>query len=56
MFGLFKRKSEVDILQKKYAKVMKEYYDLSKINRAKSDAKYQEAQNLLDQIETLANK
>ena len=54
MFTLFNRKSEIDLLQKKYRKALKEYYELSKVNRSKSDSKYQEAQYLLDKIELLS--
>ena len=38
MFGLFKKKSEADKLQEQYQKLMKEAFDLSKVNRTKSDA------------------
>lgn len=53
MFGLFKKKSEVDILQKKYKKLLAEWHQLSNTNRAASDEKYAEAQKVLAQIEQL---
>ncbi len=53
MFGLFKKKSEVDILQKKYKKLLAEWHQLSNTNRAASDQKYAEAQKVLAQIELL---
>ncbi|WP_299224389.1 Lacal_2735 family protein [uncultured Psychroserpens sp.] len=53
MFGIFKKSSEVDKLQKKYEKLMKEWHALSTTNRAESDKKYAEAQRVLDRIEAL---
>lgn len=56
MFGLFKKKSEIELLQKQYRSLLKEHFDLSKINRSASDAKYAQAQQILEKIETLKNK
>jgi len=53
MFGLFKKKSEIEILQSKYDALMKEWHRLSKINRSESDKKYVEAQSIMDKIESL---
>ncbi|MFY0605042.1 MAG: Lacal_2735 family protein [Flavobacteriaceae bacterium] len=53
MFGLFKSKTQKEKLQIQYKKLMKEGYDLQSVNRRASDAKYKEAQDILDQIETL---
>ncbi|SDS14960.1 hypothetical protein SAMN04515667_1521 [Formosa sp. Hel1_31_208] len=53
MFGLFKKTSEIDKLQKKYEKFMKDWHGLSTTNRAESDKKYAEAQKILEQIEQL---
>ena len=53
MFGLFKKKTEVEKLQDKFNKLMKEWHELSSINRAKSDKKYAEAQAIAKQIEVL---
>jgi len=53
MFGLIKKKTEAEKLQKQYEKLMKEYYKLSTIDRAKSDEKYAEAQKIADKIEAL---
>ena len=53
MFNLFKKKSEVEKLQEKYEKLMKEWHKFSSINRAKSDEKYAEAQKVLDEMEAL---
>ncbi len=56
MFNLFKKRSEVEILQKKYEKLMAEAYKLSSINRADSDKKVGEADLILKQIEELKEK
>ena len=55
MLGLFRKKSKEQKLQKDYDKLMQEWYRLSSINRAKSDAKYLEAQGIADQIFELKN-
>jgi hypothetical protein len=56
MFGLFKKKSEVEVLEKKYKKLLDEWHKLSTTNRAESDLKYAEAQEVAAQIEALKNK
>ncbi|MFW5832424.1 MAG: Lacal_2735 family protein [Prolixibacteraceae bacterium] len=53
MFGLFKKKTEAEKLNKKYDKLMQEGYELSTINRKASDAKYAEAEGVLKQLEKL---
>ena len=53
MFGLFKKKSEADILKKQHKTLMKEAFDLSKTDRRASDAKYAEADELIKKIELL---
>lgn len=53
MFGLFKKKSELEKLQDKYKALMKEWHALSSINRSESDKKYEEANQVLKQIDTL---
>lgn len=55
MFGLFKKKTEVEKLQEQYQKLMKEAFDLSKTNRSASDEKYAEADKIQKQIETLTS-
>ena len=55
MFGLFKKKSEIDVLQKKYEKLMSQWHELSSINRTESDKKYAEAEEVLKKIEALKN-
>ena len=53
MFGIFKKKTEVEKLQIKYKALLKEAYDLSKINRSKRDQKTFEAEEVYKQIEIL---
>lgn len=56
MFGLFKKKSEVDVLKKQYEKLLQEAFDLSKTDRSASDAKHAEAEKLIQKIEELKSK
>lgn len=56
MFGLFKKKSEVEKLQEAYKKIMEEAYKLQSINRTDSDKKYLEADNILKKIDSLKSK
>ena len=53
MFGIFKSKSPIEKLQKKYEKAMAEAHQLSAIDRKASDAKYQEAEEIVKEIELL---
>ncbi|MBT8245165.1 MAG: Lacal_2735 family protein [Winogradskyella sp.] len=53
MFGLFKKTSEIDKLQKQYEKLMADWHKLSTTNRAASDEKYSEAEKVLTKIEAL---
>ena len=53
MFGLFKKKSKIDLLNDKYKKLQDEAYQLSTVNRMQSDLKYAEAQEVLKEIEEL---
>ncbi|WP_378185495.1 Lacal_2735 family protein [Aquimarina sp. W85] len=53
MFKFFKKKSEKEILQKKYKKLMSEWHQLSSVNRAESDKKFAEAEEISKRIETL---
>ena len=50
MFNLFKKKSPTAILEAKYKKAMEEAYAYSTVNRAQSDAKYAEAENIMKAI------
>ena len=53
MFGLFKKTTKLEKLQKQYEKLMADWHKLSTTNRMESDKKYAEAQKILDQIEVL---
>lgn len=53
MFNLFKKKSEKEILQNKYKKLMAEAHQLSQTNRKLGDAKIYEAELVMIQIEIL---
>ena len=50
MLNLFKR-NEKSKLQKQYRKLMKEAFDLSKIDRKKADAKYAEADKIMTMLQ-----
>jgi len=56
MFGLLKKKNEVDKLQEKYKKIMEEAYKLQSSNRTESDSKYKEADDILKKIEAIQAK
>lgn len=51
MLRIFKKKSEKEKLQQRYEKLMAEAYDLSRTNRKLGDAKYQEADIVMQQLE-----
>ena len=56
MFGIFKKKSEVEKLQDSYKKLMEEAFKLQSINRSDSDQKYLEADAVLNKIEAIEKK
>ena len=51
--SLFRKKSKVEVLDKKYKSLLKESYKLSTVNRRASDAKAAEANEVLKEIERL---
>lgn len=53
MFGIFKKKSRIEVLDKKYQNLLKESYRLSTLNRRASDEKAAEADKVLKEIEKL---
>ncbi|MFK8044693.1 MAG: Lacal_2735 family protein [Crocinitomicaceae bacterium] len=53
MFDFFKKKSQVEVLQDKYAKLLKEAHALSTVNRTESDAKVAEAEEVATIIDEL---
>ena len=56
MFGLFKKKSEVEKLQDKYQKLMAEAHRLSQRDRRAGDEKTAEAEAVAQQIESLQKR
>ncbi|WP_298343816.1 Lacal_2735 family protein [uncultured Algibacter sp.] len=56
MLGLFKRKSKLEKLEEKFKKLMREWHALSSVNRAASDSKYAEAQNIAKLISKLKHE
>jgi len=56
MFGLFKKKSQLQLLQVKYENLMKESFSLSKSNRSAADQKIVEAEEIMKQIESEKSK
>ena len=53
MFSLFKKKSEEEVLLKKYNQLIEEAYNLSHSNRTASDAKTKKANDILDKIDLI---
>ena len=53
MFGLFKKKSSLEKLEERHAKLLQEAFDLSKRDRTAADAKTAEAAELELEIERL---
>jgi len=56
MFGIFKKKTEIEKLEIKYKALLKEAYDLSKTSRSKSDQKTFGAEEVSKQIKILKEK
>lgn len=56
MFSILKKKSPIDKLQKQYDTAMKEAHKLSTVNRAASDQKYAQADEISKQIDALLNQ
>lgn len=56
MFGIFKKKTDIEKLQIKYQKLMEEAFKLQSINRSESDQKYVEADIISQQIDALKSK
>lgn len=56
MFNIFKKKSQLEKLEAKYAKLLDEWHKLSSVNRSASDLKFAEAQEIAVLIEDLKSK
>jgi hypothetical protein len=48
--GIFNKKSPADRMRKRYEKLMKEAYEVSRVDRKRSDAIYAEADQLMKEI------
>jgi len=55
MFGLFKKESKKQKLEKQYKKLLEESFQLSSTDRKASDAKAAEAEDIAKQIEAMAS-
>jgi hypothetical protein len=53
MFGLFKKKSEMEKLQEQYQKLMKDYHTLSTTDRTASDKAYAAADEIGKKMDAL---
>ena len=56
MFGLFKKKSPLEKLEDQYKSLMKEAFELSKVNRSAGDTKCAEADKIQKKIDQLMQK
>ncbi|MGB0304769.1 MAG: Lacal_2735 family protein [Flavobacteriaceae bacterium] len=56
MFGLFKKSSTKEKLEKKYRDLMAQAHKYSTTNRTLSDQKVQEAEEVMKELERLAKK
>jgi hypothetical protein len=56
MFGLFKKKTELEKLELKHKKCLEDSFNLSKTNRTASDAKMAEAAEIQKQMDNLYEK
>jgi len=53
MLGIFKKKTKKEKLQLEYQKLLEEAYNLSKVDRKKSDLKTFEANQILNRLNDL---
>jgi len=56
MFGLFKKKTEREVLLEQYKKLMKESHSLATTDRTESDVKFAEAQYIIDKVDKMDAK
>ncbi len=56
MFGLFKKKSEIEKLNQEYKKLMGQAHELWKTSRRAGDEKVAEAEIILKKIDALETK
>ncbi len=55
LFSFLKKKTKKQVLQEEYEKLLKESFELSKIDRSKSDKKRAEAESVADEIDKLSD-
>ena len=55
MFGIFKKKTEIEKLQETYSKMLSEAHKLSHSNRTASDKLLAEAEEIAKKIDLLKN-
>lgn len=53
MFGLFKKKSELEKLQDEYKKLMADFHSLSKTDRSAADAAFAKAEEIGKKMDAL---
>lgn len=53
MFGLFKKKSELEKLQEQYEQLMKDYHRLSTTDRTASDKAFAQADEVAKKMDAL---
>ncbi len=53
MFGLFKKKSELEKLQEEYSKHMKDYHSLSTTDRTASDKAFAKAEAIGNKMDAI---
>ncbi|WP_143962236.1 Lacal_2735 family protein [Litoribacter populi] len=56
MLSIFKKKSKIEVLRQKHKKLLEEAFQLSKIDRQKSDHKYAEAEAVANELEAMKTK
>ena len=54
MLGIFKKKTEKEVLYEKYKKLIEDAHRLSTVNRSQSDKKISEAESVMKQIESIS--
>jgi hypothetical protein len=56
MFGLFKKKSEIEKLQESYSSMLSKAHKISHSNRTEADKMMAEAEEIAKKIDALKNK
>lgn len=56
MFSFLRKKSKREKLEIRFKKLMKEWHELSSINRAASDKKYAKAQEIAKQLNEIKHE